>query len=162
MATLTSCPVENKSAAKSKGCCDPCDASDDEPVQAAPAKVEDKAIVWQLDTEIVGNYPQSVNTVSLFEPEVDCCTLPVHLQPLCGGCPKKCDGNCGAKPEAEVVIEDAAPAVATATQAANASEVPCCSRPLVLQYVCGCPTATDNATGAAVDPFADAAAVNTP
>ena len=154
-ANLQQCAAVQKAAPSRKGCCDPCDASSDDedaPVAQAPM-TENKKIVWELDTEIVGNYPQSAATVSLFEPEVDCCDLPTHLQPLCGGCPKKCDGNCGAKPEAEVVIEDAAPAVAAAE-----GNVACCDRPLMLQIVCGCPAAKVQAkpaaAAAASDPFA--------
>ena len=82
MATLKQCEEEKKTESKSKGCCDPCDASSDseeDPIAPLTKATEDKKIVWELDTEIVGNYPQSTETVSLFEPEVDCCDLPTHL-----------------------------------------------------------------------------------
>lgn len=132
MAVLESCAAVAKSAEK-KGCCDPCDATEDDkaPVVAAGVKLPDK-VSWVLDTEIVERYPQSVSTVSLFEPEVDCCSLPIHLQPLCGGCAAPCKG-CGAKAEVEVTVTEAA----VAAVAAVAPAVNCCSQPLLLQSVCG-------------------------
>lgn len=108
MAVLKPCAPKPEEV-KKRGCCDPCDAEPAKPAAVltpnAPEPVDET--VWKLDGEVDPAYP-ILKPSAIFSTEVDCCKLPVELQPHCGGCKPKCK-DCRVVDETVDALPDFAP-----------------------------------------------------